>query len=126
MMTHLQENEQAELYKELEMPLALILGEMEHQGVQIDIKRHKEMGMELELRLAEIEKDVYEIAEEECNVNSQQQHSPILFEKQKLPVIKRTKTGYSTAADVLEKLEDKHNIIPKITMYRQLRKLVST
>ncbi|HLS59865.1 MAG TPA: DNA polymerase I [Virgibacillus sp.] len=126
MMTHLQENEQAELYKELEMPLALILGEMEHQGVQIDIKRLKEMGIELELRLAEIEKDVYELAGEEFNLNSPQQLGPILFEKLKLPVIKRTKTGYSTAADVLEKLEGKHDIIPKITMYRQLRKLLST
>src|SRR5690625_2917672 len=126
MMTHLQENEQAELYKELEMPLALILGEMEHQGVQIDIKRLKEMGIELELRLAEIEKDVYELAGEEFNLNSPQQLGPILFEKLKLPVIKKTKTGYSTAVDVLEKLEDKHEIIPNILLYRQLKKLEST
>src|SRR5690625_4912909 len=126
MMTHLQENEQAELYKELEMPLALILGEMEHQGVQIDIKRLKEMGIELELRLAEIEKDVYELAGEEFNLNSPQQLGPILFEKLKLPVIKKTKTGYSTAVDVLEKLEDKHEIIPNILLYRQLKKLELT
>src|SRR5690625_4495045 len=126
MMTHLQENEQAELYKELEMPLALILGEMEHQRVQIDIKRLKEMGIELELRLAEIEKDVYELAGEEFNLNSPQQLGPILFEKLKLPVIKKTKTGYSTAADVLEKLADTHEIIPKIMLYRQLGKLQST
>src|SRR5690625_2660279 len=108
------------------MPLALILGEMEHRGVKINTDRLKEMGTELESRLTEIEKDVYELAGEEFNLNSPKQLGPILFEKLELPVIKRTKTGYSTAADVLEKLEGKHDIIPKITIYRQLRKLLST
>lgn len=126
MTNHLKENEQYQLYNELEMPLALILGEMEHTGVKIDIDRLKEMGTELEFRLAEIEKNVYELAGEEFNLNSPKQLGPILFEKLKLPVIKRTKTGYSTAADVLEKLEGEHEVIPKITMYRQLRKLLST
>src|SRR5690625_3059387 len=126
MMNHLEENEQFDLYKELEMPLALILGEMEHRGVKINTDRLKEMGTELESRLTEIEKDVYELAGEEFNLNSPKQLGPILFEKLELPVIKRTKTGYSTAADVLEKLEGKHDIIPKITIYRQLRKLLST
>src|SRR5699024_10257734 len=77
-------------------------------------------------RLEEIEKEVYELAGEVFNLNSPKQLGPILFEKLNLPVIKKTKTGYPTAADVLEKLENEHEIIPKILLYRQLGKLQST
>ncbi|WP_028783426.1 DNA polymerase I [Thalassobacillus devorans] len=122
----LKENNQLELYKELEMPLALILGKMEHLGVQVDVDRLKQMGEELQGRLKEIEEQVYELAGEKFNLNSPKQLGPILFEKLGLPVIKKTKTGYSTSADVLEQLQEKHEIIPKLLVYRQLGKLQST
>src|SRR5699024_12825741 len=98
--SQLEDNEQYQLFKELEMPLALILGEMEHTGVQVDVTRLEEMGSELRSRLEAIEKDVYELAGETFNLNSPKQLGPILFEKLGLRVIKKTKTGYSTAADV--------------------------
>lgn len=126
MEKELRENEQYNLLTELELPLALILAEMEHTGVLVDIKRLEDMGVELKERLAVIEKEVYELAGEEFNLNSPKQLGPILFEKLQLPVIKKTKTGYSTAADVLEQLEHEHEIIPKILLYRQLGKLQST
>src|SRR5699024_7409395 len=122
----LKENEQLKLFDELELPLATILAEMEHRGVQVDVNRLKEMGEELADRLGAIEADIYELAGEKFNINSPKQLSAILFEKLELPVIKKTKTGYSTAADVLEKLEPEHDIIPMILMYRQLNKLQST
>ncbi|WP_226583636.1 DNA polymerase I [Halobacillus litoralis] len=126
MEQQLQENEQYDLYKDLEMPLAVILGRMEHRGVKVDVDRLEKMGDELEERLNKVEQEIYELAGEEFNLNSPKQLGPILFEKLELPVIKKTKTGYSTSADVLEQLEDKHEIIPKILLNRQLRKLKST
>ncbi|WP_053218941.1 DNA polymerase I [Virgibacillus senegalensis] len=122
----LKENQQYELFRELEMPLAIILGEMEHTGVRVDVKRLEEMGAELQRRLKEIEEQVFELAGEEFNLNSPKQLGPILFEKLGLPVIKKTKTGYSTSADILEQLQDQHEIIPKLLLYRQLGKLQST
>lgn len=126
MEKQLKENEQYELFKELEMPLALILGEMEHTGVLVDTKRLEEMRIDLKNRLAELEEEVHALAGEPFNLNSPKQLGPILFEKLGLPVIKKTKTGYSTAADVLEQLQDEHEIIPKLLLYRQLGKLQST
>lgn len=119
-------NDQFDLYHDLEMPLALILGEMEHTGIKVDVSRLKEMGEELNKKLKKIEQKIYELAGETFNLNSPKQLGPILFEKLQLPVIKKTKTGYSTAADVLEKLEGKHEIITQILLYRQLKKLQST
>lgn len=126
MEEELREHELYTLLKELEMPLALILAEMEHTGVLVDVPRLEEMGTELKRRLEEIEKEIYELAGEEFNINSPKQLGPILFEKLGLRIIKKTKTGYSTAADVLEQLEHDHEIIPKILLYRQLGKLQST
>lgn len=122
----LKKNEQYELFRELELPLATILARMEHEGVQIDVDRLESMGEELSKRIDKIEEEIYALAGEEFNVNSPKQLGVILFEKLNLPVIKRTKTGYSTAADVLEKLEKEHEIIPHIFLFRQLRKLQST
>lgn len=122
----LQRNAQMELFTELELPLASILAEVEHRGVKVDIDRLKDMGKELTERLQRIEQDIHELAGETFNINSPKQLSVVLFEKLELPVIKKTKTGYSTAADVLEKLEPEHEIIPKILLYRQLNKLQST
>lgn len=122
----LQNNELFELFKELEMPLSLILGDVEHTGIKVDTGRLEKTRVELKERLDQIEMDVYELAGEKFNMNSPKQLGPILFEKLKLPVIKKTKTGYSTAADVLEQLQDEHEIIPKLLLYRQLSKLQST
>ncbi|MDL4840653.1 DNA polymerase I [Aquibacillus rhizosphaerae] len=122
----LEQNEQLELLKELELPLSIVLGEMEALGVQVDVDRLKHMGEELKERLQTIESEVHELAGETFNLNSPKQLGPILFEKLGLPVIKKTKTGYSTSADILEQLQNKHEIIPKLLVYRQLGKLQST
>ncbi|MGE7918554.1 DNA polymerase I [Viridibacillus sp. NPDC093762] len=122
----LRENEQFELYKQLELPLAAILSEMESEGITVDRERLVEMGHDLTTKLKAIEEDIYSIAGQAFNINSPKQLGVILFEKLGLPVIKKTKTGYSTAADVLEKLEPEHEIIRHILQYRQLGKLQST
>jgi len=122
----LADNDMSSLFKELELPLAQILAEIEHAGVLVDTERLKNMGKDLKKRIEDIESEVHSLAGENFNVNSPKQLAHILFEKLELPVIKKTKTGYSTAADVLEKLETEHEIIPKLLMYRQLKKLDST
>ena len=119
-------NAQLSLLMDLELPLAIILAEMEITGVKVDKERLKEMGGELAARLADIETKIYDLAGEKFNINSPKQLGVILFERLGLPVIKKTKTGYSTSADILEKLENKHEIIREILIYRQLGKLQST
>lgn len=126
MEDELRQHELYSLLEDLEIPLALILAEMEHTGVVVDVKRLEDMGTELKARLEEVEQEIYELAGEKFNINSPKQLGPILFEKLGLRVIKKTKTGYSTAADVLEQLENDHEIIRKILLYRQLGKLQST
>ncbi|MFB5663572.1 DNA polymerase I [Alteribacillus sp. HJP-4] len=122
----LKDNAQFELFSQLEMPLSLILGKMETTGVHVDHDQLENMGVELNEKLAQLESEIHELAGTEFNINSPKQLGPILFEKLNLPVIKKTKTGYSTAADVLEKLEGQHDIIPKLLLYRQVSKLNST
>lgn len=126
MMEKLVEHEQQHLLVELELPLTLILADMEWQGIKVDVDRLKAMGEELEQRLNEIEAKIFDLAGEAFNINSPKQLGVILFEKLELPVVKKTKTGYSTSADVLEKLADKHAIVEEILHYRQLGKLQST
>jgi DNA polymerase I len=125
-MGELTENQQYELFTQLEMPLSLILADMEYQGIKIDEDRLRKMGEENNYALATLEKRIHLLAGEEFNINSPKQLGVILFEKLGLPSIKKTKTGYSTSADVLEKLENKHEIIREILHYRQLGKLQST
>ncbi|MCF6138193.1 DNA polymerase I [Pseudalkalibacillus berkeleyi] len=122
----LKKNELDVLYYDLEMPLSIVLGEMEHQGVQVDVERLEQMGKDLNEQLQKIESKIHELAGTAFNINSPKQLGEVLFEKLQLPVIKKTKTGYSTNADVLEKLKDKHEIIEEILFYRQLGKLNST
>lgn len=122
----LKENEQYDLYHELELPLARILADMEIRGIKVDTATLEAMGENLTAQLAVIEETIYELAGEKFNINSPKQLGVILFEKLELPVIKKTKTGYSTAADVLEKLQSKHDIVKHILHYRQLAKLNST
>jgi DNA polymerase I len=120
------ENDQHDLFNSLEMPLSLVLADMEYQGVKLDMDRLVNMGEEIKGRLAEIETRIFEMAGEQFNINSPKQLGVILFEKLGLPAAKKTKTGYSTSADVLEKLAPKHKIIEEILNYRQLGKLQST
>ncbi|MBB5172715.1 DNA polymerase I [Texcoconibacillus texcoconensis] len=115
-----------ELFFDLEMPLSVILGKMEMNGVRVDVDELKQMGESLTKSLAEIEQEIHALAGEPFNINSPKQLGVILFERLELPVIKKTKTGYSTSADVLEKLRDEHEIVEKILHYRQLGKLNST
>lgn len=122
----LKDNRQLELYFDLELPLSFILADMESQGIKVDPDRLHQMGEDLKTRLGELEEKIYELAGEKFNINSPKQLGVILFEKLGLPTIKKTKTGYSTSADVLEKLEGSHEIISEILVYRQLGKLQST
>ncbi|WP_210468618.1 DNA polymerase I [Sporosarcina sp. 6E9] len=122
----LKENEQFDLYRELELPLATILGKMESTGVKTDKQALAEIGTQLSVKIKELETSIYEMAGDKFNINSPKQLGVILFEKIGLTPIKKTKTGYSTAADVLEKLESEHEIIGEILQYRQLAKLNST
>jgi DNA polymerase-1 len=126
LIDELKKNEQYELFIELEMPLSRILAEMESTGVAVDVNRLKEMGEEIKKRLNEIEGKIHQLAGEPFNINSPKQLGVILFDKLGLPVIKKTKTGYSTSADVLEKLQTEHEIVDQILTYRQLGKLQST
>lgn len=113
------------LYK-IEEPLTEVLSNMENEGFRVDSRKLNEIGEKFKSEIVNTEKDIYDIAGEEFNVNSPKQLGKILFEKLDLPVVKKTKTGYSTNAEVLEELSDKHPIIDKITYYRQLTKLYST
>lgn len=122
----LEENHQFDLYDKLELPLATVLGEMESLGVKVDRDQLSDMGVELAKKLEKIETEIHSLAGQEFNINSPKQLGVILFEKLGLPPLKKTKTGYSTAADVLEKLEGQHEIISHILLYRQLGKLLST
>ncbi|MCX8001607.1 MAG: DNA polymerase I [Anoxybacillus mongoliensis] len=122
----LKQNEQFELLIHLELPLTFILAQMEFYGVKVDVNRLQDMGKEFAAQLQQIEQRIYELAGTTFNINSPKQLGTILFEKLQLPVVKKTKTGYSTSADVLEKLAPYHEIIEQILHYRQLGKLQST
>ncbi|MUT65817.1 DNA polymerase I [Paenibacillus sp. NEAU-GSW1] len=114
------------LNAELEQPLAIVLAGMERQGIQVEMSELEKLGSELERNLAEIMSSIYRLAGVEFNINSTKQLGDILFEKLGLPVWKKTKTGYSTDAEVLERLEPYHEIVPLILHYRSLAKLQST
>jgi DNA polymerase-1 len=114
------------LFHEIELPLAGVLADMESEGVAIDVPYLKEMQEELASQLAAIESEVEQVAGEKFNLNAPQQLAKVLFEDLRLPVGKRTKTGYSTDADTLEGLRDKHPIVGLILEHRQLSKLKST
>ena len=115
-----------ELYTDMEMPLVFTLAAMEIAGVKMNAEALKEYGNQLAVKIAELEERIYEQAGEKFNINSPKQLGVILFEKMQLPGSKKTKTGYSTSADVLEKLAPKQPIIRDILEYRTLAKLKST
>jgi DNA polymerase-1 len=114
------------LFHEIELPLAGVLADMESEGVAIDVPYLKEMQDELGAQLAAIETEVEEVAGQKFNLNAPQQLAKVLFEDLRLPVGRRTKTGYSTDADTLESLREKHPIVGLILDHRQLSKLKST
>lgn len=122
----LKENGLDSLYFDLELPLARVLAKMEWQGVQVDRERLQSLGEELQVRLDELTEKIYDLAGAKFNINSPKQLGEILFDKLGLPVLKKTKTGYSTSADVLEKLAPQHEIVEEILHYRQVGKLIST
>ena len=122
----LKDDNMLELFYSIEMPLCETLASMETVGMYVDKEKLEEFGKEISKRIEELEKQIYLIAGEEFNINSTQQLGTILFDKLKLPTKKKTKTGYSTDKDVLESLEEYHEIIPLIIEYRQTMKLKST
>ncbi|MCI2803132.1 DNA polymerase I [Staphylococcus pettenkoferi] len=126
MIDQLRAHQQCELLNDIELPLARILSEMEETGVYTDRSDLEEMEQEIKEKLDVLVQQIYDAAGEEFNVNSPKQLGVVLFEKLELPVIKKTKTGYSTAVDVLEQLQGEHPIIDYILDYRQLAKLQST
>lgn len=122
----IKEENMEELYYKVEHPLIFVLSSMESLGFNVNKEMLDDLEVKFKEEIGRTEKEIFKLAEEEFNINSPKQLGKILFEKLDLPVIKKTKTGYSTNAEVLEKLQDKHEIIPKITYYRQITKLNST
>lgn len=114
------------LYYEVEHPLIYVLSCMESIGFNINEDMLDDLQIKFKKEIEETQKEIYRLSEEEFNISSPKQLGKILFEKLDLPVIKKTKTGYSTNQEVLEKLMDKHEIIPKIMYYRQITKINST
>lgn len=122
----IKEDGMEKLLYEIELPLVRVLAAMEEIGFKVDRPMLNELSLKFRGELDITQKEIYTLSEEEFNINSPKQLGKILFEKLDLPVIKKTKTGYSTNAEVLEKLNDKHPIIEKVIYYRQLAKIYST
>ena len=122
----LEKNGMTSLYRNIELPLCKVLYRMEDRGILIDRKQLEQFGEMLSKRIADCETLIFSYSEEKFNINSTKQLGELLFEKLGLPPVKKTKTGYSTNAEVLEKLKGKHPIIPAIMDYRMLTKLKST
>ncbi|WP_438495981.1 DNA polymerase I [Paenibacillus sp. IHBB 3054] len=114
------------LFEDLEMPLSRILADMEKQGIAVNKEDLKELGKEFEAQISKLVAEIYEICGTEFNLNSPKQLGEILFVKLGLPVVKKTKTGYSTDAEVLEKLAPYHDVVRLILQYRSIAKLQST
>lgn len=122
----LKQSEMESLFNELELPLSVVLAAMEIKGIHVDVEGLKQYGKELDGEIKRLIKEIHESAGSEFNINSPKQLGEILFDKLGLPVIKKTKTGYSTDAEVLEKLEPYHDVVANLLKYRTLAKLQST
>ncbi|NLZ52521.1 MAG: DNA polymerase I, partial [Thermoanaerobacteraceae bacterium] len=118
--------EMQSLFYDVEMPLSVVLADMEHSGIKVNPDKLKELGANFGNKLIGLTEDIYKQAGTEFNINSPKQLGEVLFEKLSLPVIKKTKTGYSTDAEVLEKLRPSHPIVESILEYRFLMKMKST
>ena len=126
LLKELQKTEQLNLLRDIEIPLAKVLGDMELKGFLVDVDGLKEMSNRLATRISEIETEIFGLVGYEFNLNSPKQLGVALFEKLGLPAKKKTKSGYSTNAEVLEDLKDKHPAVSLLLEYRQLAKLKST
>lgn len=126
MLSKLKENASIELFQNIEMPLAKVLASMQYEGIYVDKQELIAYGDKLKEEIEGLKQAIYNLCGEEFNINSTQQLGVILFEKLKLPVYKKTKTGYSTDVDILEKLRPEHPVIEKILEYRSIVKLNST
>lgn len=126
LLKELKDQDQLPLFEDIEMPLSDVLADMEFEGLRVDQEELRKQGESLINRINDIEKNIHELAGETFKVGSPKQLGDILFDKLNLPNGKKTKTGYSTNADVLNSLKDKHPIVPLILEYRQLTKLHST
>ncbi|WP_333564494.1 DNA polymerase I [Streptococcus parasuis] len=128
MLAKLEENQQSDLLFEMELPLANVLAKMEIAGIKVKVETLKAMQAENEVLIEQLTKEIYELAGQEFNINSPKQLGTILFEDMGLPLeyTKKTKTGYSTAVDVLERLAPIAPVVSKILDYRQITKLQST
>ncbi|HLS88249.1 MAG TPA: DNA polymerase I [Sphingobacteriaceae bacterium] len=126
MAAHLQAQEMEPLFHDIETPLIFVLAAMEQRGVAIDPQVLKDLGQTISRRIEELAGQIYELAGGPFNINSTQQLGKVLFEDLDLPIIKRTKTGYSTDAEVLETLAGEHPIVDLVMEHRQLAKLQST
>ena len=122
----LKELQMDKLYEEIELPLVEVLAAMEQNGIYINREELVKKGEELEARLQSLQQDIYVLAGTEFNINSPKQLGEVLFERLELPPVKKTKTGYSTNAEVLESLRDKHPVVEQVLHYRTLSKLKST
>ncbi|MDR2976274.1 MAG: DNA polymerase I [Streptococcaceae bacterium] len=122
----LEENDQLQLLTDMELPLAEVLAKMEMTGIAVKAQTLYQIGDENEMRLSNLTKEIYEMAGTDFNINSPKQLGEILFDTLGLPHGKKTKTGYSTAVDVLEELAPQHEIVAKILEYRQISKIQST
>ena len=122
----LDKNDMQILFNDIEMPLVKVLFDMEREGIKVDLEKLQAYGKELDALIEKEAERVYELAGESFNINSPKQLGVILFEKMDIPPVKKTKTGYSTAAEVLEKLRDGYPIVEHILAYRQYTKLKST
>ena len=122
----LEEVNAIELFDNIDMPTVEVLAEMQWNGMYVDINELEEYGNEIKGRLEILTQEIHELCGEEFNINSTKQLGEVLFEKLKLPVVKKTKSGYSTDMDVLEKLKEEHPVIERLLEYRQLMKLNST
>ena len=125
-LSSLLKGDDLKIFEKLELPLLKVLGDMELEGMALDKPHLQKLSQKIHLLLVEQEKEIYELAGEQFNINSPKQLSVILFEKLELPVIKKTKTGYSTDVSVLEELSAEHELPEVILLYRQLAKLKST
>lgn len=123
---NLEKDNELVLFNTIEMPLVEVLAEMQYKGMYVDKQELENFGIELKEKIDELKKEIYELSGEEFNINSPKQLGELLFDKLKLPVYKKTKSGYSTDVDVLERLKPEHPIIEKILEYRTLAKLNST
>lgn len=126
LLPKIHEDQMDRLFDEIEMPLVKVLADMEYEGIAVDRSILLALKEQFQRIIGDLESSIYEFAKREFNINSPKQLGEVLFEDLRLPVIKKTKTGYSTNAEVLEALYDQHPIIEKIALYRQYTKLQST